>query len=115
MVRGRSSIGLAKAIKILIRLVDGAALARIPRHTGDNVGRLLNHLACQHVRHALVRMADLAPDLHSRDLPRLGDPLAVVVVDCTLEDIGDLVVLQDAMQLGARGRLLLPMLKNRDV
>ena len=103
---------LAETFKVLIRLVDGATLTCVARHARDDVGELLHHRACQHVRHALVLVAYLAPDLHSWDPPRLSDPPVVGVINCTSKNFRDLIVLQDAVQFGTCGCLLCRMLKN---
>ena len=57
-------------------------------------------------------MAYLAPNLHGWDLPWLLEPRRVVVVDSALENLGHLVVLEDAMQLSARRRLFLRVLEH---
>jgi hypothetical protein len=95
---------LAEMFKVLIRLVDGATLACVARHARDDNGKLLHHSACQHDRHALVLVAYFAPDLHSWDAPRLGNPLVVGVVNCASKNLQDLIGLQDAVQSGTSQR-----------
>jgi hypothetical protein len=98
----------SKSLTVLIRLVDSATLACVARHARDDVGKLLHHRACQHVRHALELVAYLAPDLHSWDPTRLGNPLVVGVVNCDVvncasKSLRDLIVLQDAEMIHRKG------------
>ncbi len=76
---------LAKMTKVLIRLVDSAALTYVTRDKSDDVCEFLHHRACQHVGRALVLVADLAPcaDLDAQQDAAQFGTLVVVIVNCS--------------------------------
>ena len=105
----------------MICLVNGTALARVAGNAINHSPELFHHSARKHIGHPFIFVEQLSPDLHSRHFPRGTsprrssihiNPIEVVIVHCTFENLRDFVRFQNAVQFCAAGRLLRRVIEN---